>query len=108
MRATTIGRRGRSFVLRLIWLVGIRVVPFTFVPVSARVPACQQTARRWGRQDPLRVVEPLAVWTLSLCSPDLAGYGLLIREVVPRCPEGRRDTPDLGGRRRAKTRRSDG
>ena len=32
----------------LIWSAGTRVVPFTFVPVSARVPACQQSARRWA------------------------------------------------------------
>jgi hypothetical protein len=94
---------GRPVVLRLIWSSGLRVVPLTFVPVSARVPACQQTARRWapvftarGRR---RVAEPLAVWTLSLAVP---------REGVCRRPKAKRDTPDLGGRRRAETCRSDG
>jgi hypothetical protein len=31
-----------------IWPLGIRVVAFTFVPVTVRVPACQQSARRWS------------------------------------------------------------
>src|SRR5262249_39552143 len=33
---------------RLIWPAGMRVVPFTSVPVTVRVPACQQSARRWS------------------------------------------------------------
>ena len=33
--------RVRFIASRLIWSAGTRVVPFTFVPVSARVPACQ-------------------------------------------------------------------
>src|SRR5271165_7550663 len=42
----------------------MRMVPFTFVPVTVRVLACQQSARRgpWGR---IRVAARLAVWTLS-------------------------------------------
>src|SRR6185312_14187928 len=99
-----------------IWPVGIRVVPFTFVPVSARVPACQQSARRW-------VVRPVtggcaAGRVDSLSSQSRSGWvwaadprGLLIagqRPEVRRRPKAKRDTPDLGGRRRAETRRLNG
>jgi hypothetical protein len=90
---------GRPIVLRLIWSAGAWVVPFTFVPVSARVPACQQTTRRWVLEDPLRVVEPLAVWTLPR-SPDSNGCGLLTYEtvfVVGRRPSATHPTSGVGG-----------
>src|SRR6204780_3120564 len=72
----------------LIWSAGTRVVPFTFVPVSARVPACQQSARRWvistqpggraaGRVDSLPG------------SPDSDGCGLPPRETALLSAEGR-------------------
>ena len=71
-----------------IWSVGLRVVPFTFVPVSARVPACQMVSETLGHRDSLRVAERLAVWTLSLRSPDSDGCGLLTCETVLPWAEG--------------------
>src|SRR5262249_29850925 len=41
---------------------------------GACVPVVSETL---GRRGPLRVAEPLAVWTLSLRSPDSDGCGLL-------------------------------
>src|SRR5271170_3136220 len=86
----------------LIWSTGTRVVPFTFVPVSARVPACQQSARRWvisaqpggraaGRVDSLPG------------SPDSDGCGLPPREtvfVVGRRPSATHPTSGVGGERK--------
>ena len=69
--------------------MGLRVVPFTFVPVSARVPACQMVSETLGHRDSLRVAERLAVWTLSLRSPDSIEYGLLTSEKALPSAEGR-------------------
>src|ERR1700684_812478 len=59
----------------LIWSAGTRVVPFTFVPVSARVPACQQSARDVGLYRPSPVAVQLDVWTLSLAVRIRMGVG---------------------------------
>ena len=91
-----------------IWSVGLRVVPFTFVPVSARVPACQWSARRW-------VIETRYGW-LNGWPCGLSPFAVQIRLSVgcrparrrSHRPKADRDTPDLGGRRGTETRRSNG
>jgi hypothetical protein len=88
-----------------IWPAGPRMVPFTFVPVTVRVSACQQSARRWsigpdtGGCAAGRVDSPLAVQSDVGCQPEA---------VLSRRPKAERDTPDLGGRRREENRRSNG
>jgi hypothetical protein len=66
---------------------------------GACVPVVSETL---GRRDSLRVAEPLAVWTLSLRSPDSDGCGLLTCEtgfVVGRRPSATRPTSGVEGER---------
>jgi hypothetical protein len=53
---------------------------------GACVPVVSETL---GHEDPSRVAERLAVWTLSLRSPDSVEYGLLTSEKASLSAEGR-------------------
>ena len=70
---------------------------------GACVPAVGETLGALDSEDPRRVAEPLAVWTLSLRSPDSAGCGLLTRETVfavGRRPSATHPTSGVGGERK--------
>ena len=80
---------GRSVVLRFDLVGGLAGGTFYIrarLRAGACVPVDNETLGPW---DPLRVVEPLAVWTLSLCSPDSTGCGLLTSEKASPSAEGR-------------------